>query len=127
MYSFNLKNVRTYTSSVGFCALAPSQHQVLPRRVLIMHVAGRLPSCNTLEGQKEGVNSRVFLCVAPLEKIGKQTLSSHVGDKKWTNQLLLPGRIRLVAQSSLQAVRSDRKTSSVKKGLVKTLFTLSLH
>ena len=67
----------------------------------MQHVAGRLPSCNTLEGQKEGVNSRVFLCVAP-EKIGKQT-SSHVGDKKWTNQLL-PGRIRLVAQSRLQAM-----------------------
>ena len=30
-------------------------------------------------------------------------------------------------QSSLQAVRSDKKTSSVKKGLVKTLFIHSVH
>ena len=110
MYSFNLKTGRTYTrSSVGFCALAPSQHQVLPGQVLIMHLAGRLPSCNALEGQREGVNFRIFLCVSPLEKFGKQTKISDVGDKKWTNYLL-PGHIRLVAQSRSHLFRPSDLT-----------------
>ena len=81
MYSFNLKNGRTYTSSVGFCALARSQHQVLPGQVLIMHLAGRLPSCNTLEGQREGVNFRVFYAFQLLKNLGSKP-SLHVSETR---------------------------------------------